>query len=161
MSRSTLYIPQREHYYVSAVFGVPGDLAVGAGIHAPVEVTVLPGWKVRFLSAWCNVETEPVGADITLDIKYSYQDWSTPKASRSWNTVFGADAPRIPNGSIQNSGAVTRFAANPMEFHNIFQPEATTKKLLLRGDIVTVGSDSPGKSLTMSLEMVVLLDYPD
>src|SRR5262245_10199211 len=161
MPRSTLYQPGRDQQYIRAVFGWPGTVAVMNGFAPPVELSLMPGWKVRLTGAWLNCESEPVGADLICDVKISNQDWSTPRTSRTWATVFGTTKPTIDDGLIQNAGVLTTFldSPQPMELRNVWEPEATTKKILFRGDVTQVGSTSPGKGLILTLEMQLFSDY--
>lgn len=164
MSRSTLYVPGRDQRYVSAVFGYPGPLTVVEGIHAPVELTLMPGWRVMMLGAWLNVEKEPVGSDLICDIKYNDDLWNVARESRTYETVFLEEAPLvIADGNIQNEGVQTKFKLfpEPLILRNRFQPEGVPIKILFRGDILEVGDDEPGEGLTMTLEMLVQLDYPE
>lgn len=158
MGRSTLYTPARDREIVRAVWGYPGILEVREGIHAPVELSLLPGWKVILMAAWINVEEEPTGGDLICDIKYSVDPWNTAADEREWNSIFGDDLPTIEAGMIQNEGALTRFATypEPMELRNIWQPEGPTVKILFRGDITQA---SAAVGLVLKLDMAIVTDY--
>ncbi len=161
MPRTTLYAPGRSDETVRAVWGMTGELEVREGIHAPVELIVPIGWKVRCMGAWMNVEEEPVGGSLICDIKYSGDIWNTPRDERNWTSIFGAEKPKIEDGLIQNEGVLTRFSSypEPLELRNVWKPEGETIKILFRADITEVGADTPGSGLTLSLELKMLSDY--
>jgi hypothetical protein len=158
---STLYTPGRDQEAIRAIFGWPDTLAVKTNFAPYVELSLLPGWKVRLTGAWLHCWEEPVGADLVCDIQISQQESTVPRTSRTWSSVFGAEKPTVIAGLIQNKGVLTKFLGHPqpMELRNIWQPEAETKKILFRGDVTQVGSTSPGKGLVLTLEMQMFLDY--
>lgn len=159
MPRSTLYGPGRDQEHIRAVFGWPDTLEVKDNFAPYVELTLMPGWRVRLVGCWLNCWQEPVGGDLVCDIKYSEDNWSTERDSRSWASVFGADHPTISDGMIQNEGVNTVFAASPFELRNVWEPEGETVKILFRADVLEVGEDEPGKGLVLTLEMQMLIDY--
>lgn len=157
MARNTLYTPARGQEYPRAVWGYPGALAIVEGIHAPVELSLWPGWKVVLVGCWLNVEEEPSGDDLICDIQYCEDTWDTPRGSRTWNSIFGATKPTILDGMMQSEGVLTKFATypEPMELRNVWAPEGDTVKILFRADI----TQASGSGLTMSLDMHLVSDY--
>lgn len=158
---TTLYTPARDRETIRAVFGWPDTLEVKNNFAPYVELTLMPGWKVRLLGCWLNCWEEPVGDDLVCDIKISNEEWSTIRTARAFASVFGTDKPTIDDGMIQNKGVLTKFSTDPepYELRNVWEPEGVTKKILFRGDVLTVGSTSPGKGLILTLEMQMLSDY--
>jgi hypothetical protein len=161
MARNTVFSTERTQENLSAVWGYPGELIVVEGIHSPVELSLLPGWKVRMNGVWMNLEEEPVGGSVVCDIGYSDQVWNTPRAGRSYTSIFNGTFPTIGNGMIQNEGVYLQFSPypEPLELRNRWQPEGTTKKILFRASITQVGATNPGKGLTLKLDMIVIKDY--